>query len=53
MSVNNALNGSAGKGQTNEGISLGSFLASVSAAALVFGVEFLLFVAIKNKFTRI
>lgn len=44
---------SAGKGQANQGISLGTFFASLGGAGLIFGVEFGLFLLIKNKLSRI
>ncbi|KAI9824922.1 MAG: hypothetical protein M1832_001527 [Thelocarpon impressellum] len=50
--VENALQDSAGKGQGQQGISLNSFLASLAAAAVIFAVEFLLFVVIKNNQPR-
>ena len=52
-SISGALDGSAGKGQTNQGISLTAFLASLIAAALVFGIEFILFLLLKGKLARI
>ncbi|KZF22423.1 DUF221-domain-containing protein [Xylona heveae TC161] len=51
--ISDALNGSAGKGQGSQGISLNSFLASVAVSAIVFGAEFLVFVLLKNKLVRI
>ncbi|KAI9767469.1 MAG: hypothetical protein M1840_005698 [Geoglossum simile] len=51
--VGGAVNSTAGKAQENAGVSLNSFLASLAVAATVFGVEFLLFILIKNRFSRI
>jgi calcium permeable stress-gated cation channel len=51
--VGGAVNSTAGKAQENAGVSLNSFLASLAVAAAVFGVEFLLFLLIKNRFSRI
>ncbi|KAI9799104.1 MAG: hypothetical protein M1825_004871 [Sarcosagium campestre] len=41
------------KGQSQKGSSLQSFLASLAVAALIFTVEFILFIIIKGRFSRI
>ncbi|KAI9838409.1 MAG: hypothetical protein M1838_004615 [Thelocarpon superellum] len=51
--LNDALSGSAGKGQSSQGQSVNAFLASLAAGISVFGVEALLFLLIKNKLVRI
>lgn len=56
MSLNStvdALNAGAGKAQGNQGITLGTFVASLASALVIFGVEFGVFLFIKNKFSRI
>ncbi|PWW77382.1 DUF221-domain-containing protein [Tuber magnatum] len=52
-SVADAMGQSAGKGQTGEGMSLESFLASLAVAAAVFGVEVLIFVLLRTKLQRV
>ncbi|KAI9834931.1 MAG: hypothetical protein M1819_002654 [Sarea resinae] len=52
-SVGSAINEGSGKGQTSQGVSLGSFLASLAVAFATFGIEFVLFVLIKGKLSRI
>ncbi|RPB00657.1 DUF221-domain-containing protein [Choiromyces venosus 120613-1] len=51
--VANAIGKSAGKGQSGEGMSLESFLASLAVAAAVFGVEVLIFVLLRTKLQRV
>ncbi|KAH0542935.1 hypothetical protein FGG08_002704 [Glutinoglossum americanum] len=51
--VGSAVSATAGKAQGDSGLSLNSFLASLAVAAAVFGVESILFILIKNKFSRI
>jgi hypothetical protein len=58
MSMNNqdvgdALDSQSGTGQRAAGISISTFVASLAAAIVVFTVEFLLFLALKGKLTRI
>ncbi|KAJ5369096.1 uncharacterized protein N7496_008856 [Penicillium cataractarum] len=48
-----ALSYTGGNGKSKEGVSLKSFLASLATAMIVFGVEFLLFMLLKGKLTRI
>ena len=43
----------AGKAQSVEGMSLESFLASLTVAAAVFGVEVLVFVLLRTKLQRV
>jgi hypothetical protein len=52
-SLSGAVNSTAGKAQSDVGVSLNSFLASLAVAAAVFGVEYILFILIKNRFSRI
>ncbi|KAG0644890.1 hypothetical protein HOY80DRAFT_877887 [Tuber brumale] len=51
--VADAIGKSAGKGQSEEGMSLESFLASLAVAAAVFGVEVLIFVLLRTKLQRV
>ncbi|KAI9868616.1 MAG: hypothetical protein M1813_004466 [Trichoglossum hirsutum] len=51
--VGNAVGATAGKAQETSGVSLNAFLASLAVAAAVFGVESILFLLIKNRFSRI
>ncbi|KAJ5737161.1 uncharacterized protein N7483_002286 [Penicillium malachiteum] len=48
-----ALDHAGGHGKADQGESLSSFLASLATALIVFGVEFLLFMILKGKLTRI
>lgn len=48
-----ALSHTGGNGSSEEGVSLKSFLASLATAMIVFAVEFLLFLLLKSKLTRI
>lgn len=43
----------AGTAQTSQGVSARSFAASLSTAVIVFVLEFLLFLLLKGKLTRI
>ena len=52
-SVGDVFNTGAGKGQANEGVSLTAFLASLSSGLVVFGIQFVLFLFLKDKFNRI
>lgn len=47
------LDNGAGKGQQSQGISLSTFLASLAGGLAIFGIEFLLFLVLKGKFSRI
>jgi len=51
--VTDAIGKSGGKGQSEEGMSLESFLASLAVAAAVFGVEVLIFVLLRTKLQRV
>lgn len=51
--LGNALAEAGGSGQSSQGISIQTFLASLATAVVVFAVEFLLFLVIKGKLTRI
>ncbi|KAJ5244478.1 hypothetical protein N7489_004574 [Penicillium chrysogenum] len=48
-----ALEHTGGHGRTAEGVSISTFLASLATAIIVFVVEFLLFLLLKGKLTRI
>ncbi|KAF7530015.1 hypothetical protein PCG10_004990 [Penicillium crustosum] len=48
-----ALEHTGGHGRTAEGVSISTFLASLATAIVVFVVEFLLFMLLKGKLTRI
>lgn len=52
-SVGAALDSQGGAGQKTAGISISTFLASLATAVIIFAVEFLLFVVLKGKLTRI
>ncbi|KAI9750324.1 MAG: hypothetical protein M4579_006519 [Chaenotheca gracillima] len=49
----NLLDGPAGKGQSDQGISISSFLASLAVAAAVFAVELLAFIILQNRIRKI
>ncbi|PGH12545.1 hypothetical protein AJ80_06706 [Polytolypa hystricis UAMH7299] len=51
--VGSALDAQSGTGQKTAGISISTFLASLATAMVVFAAEFLLFVVLKGKLTRI
>ncbi|KAL3480713.1 hypothetical protein BJX99DRAFT_220132 [Aspergillus californicus] len=51
--LGSALENAGGKGQRTEGISIKTFLASLAAAIIIFAIEFLLFMLLKGKLTRI
>ncbi|KAL4958518.1 hypothetical protein BDW69DRAFT_418 [Aspergillus filifer] len=51
--LGSALEHAGGKGQSREGISIKTFVASLAAAIIIFAVEFLLFLLLKGKLTRI
>ena len=48
-----ALDTAGGEGQAREGVGVKTFLASLATAAVIFSVQFLLFLVLKSKFTRI
>ena len=48
-----AIDNGAGKAQQSQGISLSTFFASLAGGLAIFGVELLLFLIIKGKFSRI
>ncbi|KAF7718943.1 Rsn1 domain-containing protein [Penicillium ucsense] len=52
-SLGDALSHAGGNGKLDQGVSLKSFLASLATATVVFAVEFLLFMLLKSKLTRI
>ena len=52
-SLEEALQHAGGHGKSAEGESLSTFLASLATAIVVFMVEFLLFMLLKGKLTRI
>ncbi|MCJ1310840.1 hypothetical protein MMC25_004507 [Agyrium rufum] len=47
------IDATAGKAQTSAGQSIDAFLATLSIGAVVFGIEVLAFLILKNRFTRI
>ena len=51
--ISQALDQAAGTGQKNAGISLNTFLVSLVGALITFGVQFVLFLLIKGKLSRI
>ncbi|RAL15251.1 putative DUF221 domain protein [Aspergillus homomorphus CBS 101889] len=51
--LGSALEHAGGSGKNKEGISIGTFLASLATAVVVFAVEFLLFMLLKGKLSRI
>ncbi|PWY93185.1 DUF221-domain-containing protein [Aspergillus sclerotioniger CBS 115572] len=51
--LGSALEHAGGSGKNKEGISIGTFLASLATAIIVFAVEFLCFLLLKGKLTRI
>lgn len=51
--LGSALEHAGGKGQAREGITIKTFVASLAAALIIFGVEFFLFLLLKGKLTRI
>lgn len=48
-----ALEHTRGNGRATEGVSISTFVASLTTAIVVFAVEFLLFLLLKGKLTRI
>lgn len=48
-----ALEHAGGTGKQREGIGINTFLASLATAIVIFAVEFLLFLLLKGKLTRI
>jgi hypothetical protein len=51
--LEDALEHSGGHGKTAQGVSISVFLASLATAIIVFVIEFLLFLLLKGKLTRI
>lgn len=51
--LGSALEHAGGAGQKSEGIAINTFLASLATAIVIFAVEFLLFLLLKSKLTRI
>ncbi|KAL4785459.1 hypothetical protein BJX76DRAFT_179370 [Aspergillus varians] len=51
--LGSALDYAGGKGQAREGISIKTFIASLATAIIIFVIEFLLFMLLKGKLTRI
>lgn len=52
-SIANPFTSGGGQGQEKENISFASFIASLSVALIVFGVELLAFFILKGRFARI
>lgn len=51
--LGSALEHAGGTGQKSEGVTIDTFLASLATAVVIFAVEFLLFLLLKSKLTRI
>jgi hypothetical protein len=51
--LTSALEHAGGNGQKTEGISIKTFVASLATAIIIFTIEFLLFLLLKGKLTRI
>lgn len=51
--LGSALEHAGGTGKKNAGVSISTFLASLATAIVIFAVEFLLFLILKGKLTRI
>lgn len=51
--LEDALENAGGTGQSSEGVTIKTFVASLATAIIVFSVEFLLFLALKGKLTRV
>ncbi|EZF34642.1 hypothetical protein TMEN_503 [Trichophyton mentagrophytes] len=51
--VGDAIDQQSGTGQRSSGISISTFLASLATAIIVFAVEFVIFLILKSKLTRI
>lgn len=51
--LGSALNDVGGSAQRKQGISISTFVASLATGIIVFAVEFLLFLFLKGKLTRI
>ncbi|KAI9367578.1 hypothetical protein BJX61DRAFT_292997 [Aspergillus egyptiacus] len=51
--LGSALEHAAGSGQETEGVSIKTFVASLATAIIIFAVEFVLFIFLKGKLTRI
>ena len=52
-SLEDALEHAGGHGKSAQGESVSTFVASLATAMIVFAVEFLLFILLKGKLTRI
>lgn len=51
--LGSALEHAGGTRQKKEGVTISTFLASLGTAIVIFAVEFLLFMVLKGKLTRI
>lgn len=51
--LGSALEQAGGRRQQKEGVTISTFLASLGTAIVIFAVEFLLFLLLKGKLTRI
>lgn len=51
--MGDAIDQQSGTGQRSSGISISTFLASLATAIIVFAVEFVIFLILKSKLTRI
>lgn len=52
-SVGRALDMQSGTAQKDTGMSIATFLASLATAVIIFALEFILFLVLKGKLTRI
>ena len=52
-SLDGALQDAGGKGQARAGVNLKTFVASLATAVVTFSIQFLLFLILKSKLTRI
>ena len=48
-----ALENAGGSGQKQEGVNIKTFVASLATGIIIFSIEFLLFLILKGKLTRI
>ena len=53
MDISATFNASTEKAQYTQGVSLQSFLASLTVSAFIFGLEMLLFILLKDRLARL
>lgn len=51
--LESALENAGGTGQSSQGVTVKTFVASLATAIIIFSVEFFLFLVLKGKLTRI